>query len=54
MSDMPVGPCCICDEQLDHTDAGFCSDCGGQPFCWSSCGGWSHMKHTCNECMEDE
>uniref|UniRef100_A0A6M3M8B8 Uncharacterized protein n=1 Tax=viral metagenome TaxID=1070528 RepID=A0A6M3M8B8_9ZZZZ len=51
MSDMPIGPCCVCGEQLDYTDAGFCKHCGGS-FCWAACGGWYEGDHTCNGCKE--
>lgn len=51
MSDMPIGACPICDEQLDHSDAGFCDQCGCG-FCWSHCGGWEDNKHICDGCAE--
>ena len=52
MDDMPVGQCCVCEEELDHQDAGFCKDCGGA-FCWSDCGGWGPDGHRCNNCGGD-
>ncbi len=53
MGDMPVGECCVCEEPLDHSDAGFCDDCGAA-FCWSGCGGWGPDGHRCNNCGGDE
>ena len=53
MNDMPIGNCVVCDEPLDHSDAGFCGDCGGA-FCWSCCGGWGPSKHRCDNCGGDE
>ena len=50
---MPVGPCCVCDAELDHHQAGFCADCG-QPFCWTNCGGWGPVNHQCDNCREDD
>lgn len=49
---MPVGPCCVCGTQLDHTEAGFCKSCG-EPFCWSGCGGWWGSSHRCDNCLEE-
>jgi len=55
MGDMPIDLCVICDEPLDHQDAGFCVDCGGA-FHWSSCGNWGENDHKCNICggFDDE
>lgn len=47
---MPVGPCAICDIELDHTDAGFCYHCK-RPFCWVYCGDWHDGDHVCEECQ---
>ncbi len=49
-----VGDCCVCDEPVDESKAGYCGECG-QPFCWSNCGGWGSREHVCNNCKtEDE
>ena len=53
MGDMPIGICVVCDEELDHSDAGFCGECGGA-FCWGYCGGWGESDHRCNNCGGDE
>jgi len=48
---MPIGPCCVCDDLLDLSDAGVCKTCGNG-FCWIECGTWHHGKHACSTCME--
>lgn len=53
MGEMPVGLCCVCGDELDHSDAGFCQACGGA-FCWSRCGGWVDDEHICNNCKGDD
>ena len=53
MSDMPIGQCAICDDDLDHEDAGFCDICKRQ-FCWGYCGEWLDGKHACQECIARE
>jgi len=50
---MPCGDCCVCGEELDHSEAGFCGTCG-QGFHWSRCGDWHGSQHRCNTCAEDE
>ena len=50
MRDMPCGDCCVCDDPLDHSEAGFCKSCGGG-FHWNLCGRWSRSEHTCDNCM---
>lgn len=50
---MPIGKCVVCDEYLDHSDAGFCKTCG-QGFHWGNCGGWVDGNHECNNCNEEE
>jgi hypothetical protein len=53
------GQCSVCDEPVDHKDAGFCEICGSA-FHWGDCGEWGidyygdsyddiHMCHNCNE-----
>jgi len=50
MSDMPCGECVVCEEQLDHADAGFCGTCGGA-FHWGTCGEWGPgTQHECENC----
>lgn len=49
--DMPIGSCCVCDEDLDLSDAGICKTCG-QGFCWKGCGGWHRGEHACFFCSE--
>lgn len=51
--DMPCGLCCVCDEPVDHSEAGFCRVCGGA-FHWRGCGGWSGMQHVCDECETED
>lgn len=54
MGNMPIGRCCVCNDELDHCDAGYCEDCGFA-FCWSDCGDWSENGspyHKCNNCKE--
>lgn len=46
---MPCGNCCVCGEELDHAEAGFCEHCQ-EGFHWSRCGGWKGGKHTCETC----
>ena len=53
MTGMPIGVCCVCDEELDLADAGICKTCG-KGFCWSQCGGWHNGEHACSNCNEDE
>jgi hypothetical protein len=52
-----VGDCSVCEETVDHSEAGFCKICG-EPFHWSMCGGWAHWEegydHICNNCQEEE
>lgn len=54
MSGMPCGECCVCEDDIDHADAGFCVACGGA-FHWSGCGGWARYdgfrEHVCNTCQ---
>lgn len=52
---MPCGQCCVCDVYLDHSDAGFCGECG-QAFCWGNCGSWHDFKaeHQCDNCKSAE
>lgn len=45
------GDCPVCDEAVDHSDAGFCKTCG-QPFHWARCGTWHNGEHTCDNCKE--
>lgn len=52
-SDMYCGVCPICDEDVDHSEAGFCDHCK-QPFHWSRCGTWIGGVHSCNECETAE
>lgn len=49
---MPCGECCVCNEYLDHSDAGFCEHCGSG-FHWNDCGTWEKNKHTCQNCSTD-
>jgi len=51
MSDMPIGNCNVCGNPLDHSDAGFCEECG-QAFHWNNCGRWLNNKHCCDTCKE--
>lgn len=51
MGDMPIGTCVVCEDQLDHSDAGFCEVCGGA-FCWWNCGDWQLGEHRCTTCMD--
>lgn len=46
------GDCSVCNKPVDHSDAGFCDDCGGV-FHWTRCGGWGPSKHRCNNCGGD-
>lgn len=48
------GDCPVCSDPVDHSDAGFCAECGNA-FCWGSCGTWHGSSHVCFECVpEDE
>jgi hypothetical protein len=47
--EMPCGLCPVCDDPVDHSDAGFCVHCG-LAFHWSGCGQWHDDQHTCNNC----
>ena len=51
--DMPCGPCCVCDETVDHSRMGICADCGGA-FHWGRCGGWRGMEHVCTQCCDED
>lgn len=51
--DMPCGNCPVCDELVDHSEAGFCTACG-RAFHWNECGRWVGSKHTCDNCAEPE
>lgn len=51
--DMPCGDCCVCDEPVDHSDAGFCATCKGA-FHWHRCGGWHGSEHACENCHSTE
>lgn len=53
MGDMPCGLCGVCDEEVDHSEAGFCGECG-QPFHWGQCGGWGSTEHVCNSCRVND
>lgn len=53
MGDMPCGLCVVCDEELDHSDAGFCVECG-HGFHWGLCGEWGDAGHTCNNCKPED
>ena len=50
---MPIGNCTVCNEYLDHSDAGFCETCG-QGFHWAKCGQWGDSGHECNNCKNEE
>jgi len=50
---MPIGNCTVCDEYLDHSDAGFCETCG-QGFHWGKCGQWGDSGHECKSCKDEE
>ena len=45
------GDCPVCREPVDHSDAGFCKQCGN-PFHWHECGGWHNGNHVCSQCQE--
>lgn len=47
------GDCPVCREPVDHSDAGFCKQCGN-PFHWHECGGWHNGNHVCSQCQESE
>lgn len=50
---MPCGDCPVCDEMVDHSEAGFCADCGNA-FHWTRCGTWWDGEHRCENCQEEE
>ena len=51
--DMPIGDCCVCDAELDLSDAGICQTCG-QGFCWMECGEWHGGHHACFNCKPED
>lgn len=50
--DMPCGPCCVCDETVDHSELGLCVKCGNA-FHWGECGGWVGIEHVCDKCNDE-
>lgn len=48
---MPCGDCCVCGDELDHADAGFCGLCSGA-FHWGRCGDWHGSQHACELCKQ--
>ena len=50
---MPCGDCPLCDEMVDHSEAGFCVDCGAA-FHWHRCGTWGVGGHQCDNCQKED
>jgi|AZII01.1.fsa_nt_gi hypothetical protein len=47
------GECTVCNEPVDLSDMGNCSECGSV-FHWGDCGTWNNGQHMCQNCIQDK